>query len=104
MNRGTICSLTTSGPFAARYFPAAAAASAASGTIASWAASQLPDATDFTSDCCDPDFFWLSPLPFPDPFDPEERAFFTAIAAAPVAAAAAAALSAVCVALPPPLL
>src|SRR6476661_8231243 len=100
MNFGTICSLTTSGPLSARNLPAAAAASPASGTSASCAASQLPAATDFISDC-ELDFLPSpDPLPFSEPFDRESSTFFTATAAAPVAAAAAAALTAVRVAFP----
>src|SRR5438105_1373098 len=104
MKRGTIVSRTNSGPFLARYVPAAPAASSASGTSASRAASQPPDAIEVRND--PPLDEWPSASPFRDAcdFPFELRALRTAIAAAPVAAAAAAAFTAVFAPLPLPVL
>jgi hypothetical protein len=96
MNRGTILSRTISGPFFAIHVPAAPAASSASGTTASRAASQPPDAID-VSIVLDPPFSFFEGVrsPFDDPFDEWVNALRAAIAAAPVTAAAAAAFTAV---------
>src|SRR5204863_6485570 len=48
MKRGTIRSRTNSGPFLARYSPAAPAASSAAGTRASRAASQPPESAELS--------------------------------------------------------
>jgi hypothetical protein len=111
MNFGTIRSRTISGPCVARYFPAASAASSASGRRTSDAASQPVAAADARMPFEPERFFDFEP-PFELPFCCErsspsscsswscESAFRTAYVAAVVAAAAAAALSAV---LPEPL-
>jgi hypothetical protein len=106
MNFGMIRSRTISGPCVARYFPAASAASSASGRRTSDAASQLVAAADARMPF-EPERFFDFESPFELPFCCErsspsswsswscESAFRTAYVAAVVAAAAAAALSAV---------
>jgi hypothetical protein len=95
MNRGTILSRTISGPFFPSHVPAAPAASSASGTTASRAASQPPDAIEVSSVLDPPLPFFVGVWsPFDDPFECES-ALRAAIAAAPVTAAAAAAFTAV---------
>jgi hypothetical protein len=102
MNLGTIRSRTISGALFATHVPAAPAASSASGTTASRAASQPPDAID-VSIVLEPPFSFLEPdwSPFDEPFDECDNALRAAIAAAPVTAAAAAAFTAVRVPEPP---
>src|SRR5207248_3588199 len=92
MKRGTIRSRTISGPFEARYSPAAAAASSAAGISASRAASHPPERTELRTEPASPPD---AEPPLPE-FEPRcDSALFAAKAATLVAAAAAAALTAV---------